>query len=449
MDQVMQKYIPGAEPAYFKTTNDAFEALRNGRVDAIMDDDAALLLFIAQNPGLRMLEPLVTQDELGVICAIDNNDLQGKLNEFIAQIKTDGTHDAMINRWLRPTGESAMPEIPEGNSGVLRFGTSGVINGFSFYKDGELVGFDVEFAGRFAAFMDMKLDIMVMDFGGLIPAVQSGKVDFAASMFTITEERKQAINFSDSYYTGGLAVGVYIPETQNQQALSFWDSLKTSIERNLILENRWMMIVDGLRVSLLITFSAFILATLLGFGVCGLRMSVNPVLKAIGSIYVTVLRGTPIVVLLMITFYIIFARTAISGVWVAVIAFGANGAAFISEIIKSAIMTIDKGQVEAARSMGFSKTGTFFTVILPQAVKVAFPVYMSEFISMFKMTSVVGYIAIVDLTKAGDIIRSRTYDAFFPLLLVALIYLLTAMVMLYILNLIIRKTDRRLRRAKR
>jgi polar amino acid transport system substrate-binding protein len=208
------------------------------------------------------------------------------------------------------------------------------------------------------------------------------------------------------------------------------------------------MLLDGLQVSLIITFFSFTFATLLGFGICGLKMSKNSILKAIGSIYVTVLRGTPIVVLLMITFYIIFARSAISGTWVAVIAFGANGAAFIGEIIRSAILTIDKGQVEAARSMGFSKVGAFFTVTLPQAVRVAFPVYMSEFISLFKMTSVVGYIAIVDLTKAGDIIRSRTYDAFFPLILVALIYLLTATLLIYILNLINRKTNKRMRRAK-
>jgi polar amino acid transport system substrate-binding protein len=186
---------------------------------------------------------------------------------------------------------------------------------------------------------------------------------------------------------------------------------------------------------------------LLGFGVCGLRMNKNPVLGAVGSLYVNILRGTPIVVLLMITFYIIFARSNISGTAVAIVAFGANGAAFIGEIIRSAILTIDKGQIEAARSMGFSKTGAFFTVTFPQAVRVAFPVYMSEFVSLFKMTSVVGYIAIVDLTKAGDIIRSRTYDAFFPLIMVALVYLITASMMIWFFNFINRKTNKRLKNA--
>jgi polar amino acid transport system substrate-binding protein len=312
-----------------------------------------------------------------------------------------------------------------------------------------VTGFDIEFAKRFAYFMDLELEIHVMDFGALIPAVQTGRVDIAASLFFITEERKQSISFSDPYYFGGAAIAVYIPDlSAAQTTTSFWQSLMTGIERNLIHEIRWRLALEGLQVSLIITFFAFTLATLLGFVVCGLRMSKNIVLRAIGSIYVAVLRGTPVVVLLMITFYIIFARSTISGVWVAVIAFGANGAAFIGEIIRSAILTIDKGQVEAARSMGCSKIGAFFIVTFPQAVRVAFPVYMSEFISLFKMTSVVGYIAIVDLTKAGDIIRSRTYDAFFPLILVALIYLLVATLMILLFSLIIRKTDKRLRRAK-
>jgi len=286
-----------------------------------------------------------------------------------------------------------------------------------------------------------------MDFTALIPSLESGRIDIIVDMMAATDERREAIDFSDPYYISGhnfLLLSADVPQTTE----SFWESLKTAFERNLIQEDRWKMVVEGLQVSLTITVFAFALATTLGFGVCGLRMSKNPVLRAIGSIYVSILRGTPIVVLLMITFYIIFARSSLSGTMVAIIAFGANGAAFIGEIIRSAISTIDKGQAEAARSMGFSKTGAFLTVTFPQAVRVAFPVYMSEFVSLFKMTSVVGYIAIIDLTKAGDIIRSRTYDAFFPLIMVALVYLIAASLMIWLLNFINRKTNKRLRRAR-
>ena len=264
-----------------------------------------------------------------------------------------------------------------------------------------------------------------------------------------TDERRLVVNFSEQYLDNPLILLKRKEGFSSIETLSFGERLKVSIERNLLLESRWKMILEGLRVSLIITFLAFILATVLGFLVCGLKMSKYKILRVIGSAYITVLRGTPIVVLLMITFYVIFAGTNLSSIIIAVIAFGTNGAAFIGEIIRSAISTVDKGQIEAARSMGFSKVGTFFTVIFPQAFRVAFPVYKSEFVSLFKMTSVVGYIAIVDLTKAGDIIRSRTYDAFFPLIMVALIYLIMASLIILLFDFINRLTDKRYQANKR
>ncbi|MCL2095534.1 MAG: ABC transporter permease subunit [Oscillospiraceae bacterium] len=449
-DQVVAEFIPGAVPAYFNDVTDAVLALRNGRINGVLTDTEEFKISGPKNPGLRILEPYFNNTDAGMLVSKEKPELLAKLNDFIALIKSDGVYDEMYDRWIG--GDETMPYIPEGNGETLIFGTSGVSDGFAYYKDGEIAGFDIEFAKRFAAHEDMKLDIIVMDFSGLIPALQSGRVDYAASCFAITEERKQSANFTDPYFTTARAIAVFDRNSDAQaggnNAGGFWNGLKTSFERNLIHEGRWKMIADGLRVSIIITIFSFALATLLGFGVCALRMSGYGVLRVIGNIYITVLRGTPVVVLLMITFYVIFARSGMNGTMVAVIAFGFNGAAFIGEIIRSAIMTIDKGQVEAARSMGFSRAGAFFTVTFPQAARVAFPVYMSEFISMFKMTSVVGYIAVVDLTKAGDIIRSRTYDAFFPLIMVALVYLTAASLMIWLFNYISRRTNKRLRRAK-
>jgi len=342
-----------------------------------------------------------------------------------------------------------MPDIPlTGENGTLSFASCAEFEPFSFFVRNEMEGFDVEIARRFAQHMGMDISTTNVDWISVIPYINSGRADFGAGLFVISDERKELINFSDPYRTGGAVLLALDPNFEETQSTPFFQNLKTSIERNLIVEDRWKLVIEGLQVSVIITICAFALATLLGFAVCGLRMSKNPILKAAGSIYVNVLRGTPIVVLLMITFYIIFARSSFSGTVIAIIAFGANGAAFIGEIIRSAIATIDKGQVEAARSMGFSKTGAFFTVTFPQAVRVAFPVYMSEFVSLFKMTSVVGYIAIIDLTKAGDIIRSRTYDAFFPLIMVALVYLIAASLMIWLFNFINRKTNKRLRRVR-
>jgi ABC-type amino acid transport system permease subunit len=177
-------------------------------------------------------------------------------------------------------------------------------------------------------------------------------------------------------------------------------------------------------------------------------MSRNILLHWISKIYIGIIRGTPMVVLLMIFYYVVFAKVDINPIIVAVIAFGLNGGAFIGEIIRSAILTVDKGQIEAARSMGFSSLGTFFIVTLPQAIRVALPVYKSEFINIMKQTAIVGYIAIVDLTKVGDIIRGRTYDAFFPLITVAVVYLITIGIFILLFNTLNKRMDKRQRRAK-
>jgi polar amino acid transport system substrate-binding protein len=320
------------------------------------------------------------------------------------------------------------------------------------------VGYSPELARRIGQKLGRRIEFVNLDFAALIPALESEKIDCIVDIMSATEERKLSINFSETYYSAGQnilkrrddAAAVITGESGTATAkISFWESLEKSFTQNLLVENRWKLIVNGLAVSLIITVFAFLLATLLGFLVCGLRMNKNPVLSAVGKLYISVLRGTPVLVLLMITFYIIFAKSSISGTLVAIIAFGLNGAAFIGEIFRSAVLTIDKGQIEAARSMGFSKVGAFFTVTLPQAARVAFPVYKSEFISMFKMTSIVGYVAIMDLTKAGDIIRSRTYDAFFPLIFVALVYLLTASLMIFIFDKIDKATNKRLRRNQK
>ena len=446
-DTILEEHIPGAKQAHFNSIPETILSLKQGKVDATFTSTALAKKFGNMYPELTLLYPPVTESEVALVFGKEHAVLRESFNIFLREIHENGVYDEMTKRWLESPEPPEMPAIENyAASGTLVFATTGNSDVYSFIQNGSPTGFEVEIALRFAAYMKMELEIILMDFPALIPAVQSGKAEFAGARFAVTEERKQAVDFSDPILKDGIVVAV----RKETAAVSpgFWQNLKVSYERNLVQESRWKMIVDGLKVSLMITIFAFALATLLGFGVCGLRMSKNKLLNAIGSLYVHVLRGTPIVVLLMIAFYVIFAKSSISGTAVAIIAFGVNGAAFIGEILRSAILTIDKGQIEAARSMGFSKAGAFFTVTLPQAVRVAFPTYMSEFVSTFKMTAVVGYIAIVDLTKAGDIIRSRTYDAFFPLIMVALVYLAAASLMIWLFNLINNKTNKRLRRAK-
>jgi polar amino acid transport system substrate-binding protein len=177
-------------------------------------------------------------------------------------------------------------------------------------------------------------------------------------------------------------------------------------------------------------------------------MSPLAVLRGPARLYIAVLRGTPIVVLLMIIFYVVFGSVDINPIVVAIIAFGMNFAAYVSEMFRAGIESIDRGQKEGGIAMGFSPLQTFAYVMFPQMVQRTLPVYKGEFISLVKMTSVVGYIAVQDLTKAGDIIRSRTFDAFFPLIMITVLYFVIAWGLMQGLQYLERRTDPKLARRK-
>ncbi|MBP3200388.1 MAG: amino acid ABC transporter permease [Lachnospiraceae bacterium] len=201
-----------------------------------------------------------------------------------------------------------------------------------------------------------------------------------------------------------------------------------SLQLNLIKDNRYMYIIDGLKNTMIITIFATLLGIFLGLIVALVRTTYDntkklKVLNAICNLYITVIRGTPVVIQLMILFFCIFTSRNVSGVMIAIIGFGINSGAYVAEVFRSGLMSIDNGQMEAGRSLGLSYLDTMKFIIIPQAFKVVLPTLGNEFIVLIKETSVAGYVAVQDLTKGGDIIRSRTYDAWTPLLIVAGIYL--------------------------
>ena len=224
--------------------------------------------------------------------------------------------------------------------------------------------------------------------------------------------------------------------------------LKSSFISNFIEDNRWRYITDGLKITLLVTVFAVLIGVVLGFLIAIVRTTHDKtgklkILNAICKVYLTVIRGTPVVVQLMIIYFIIFGSVDISKVLVAIIAFGINSGAYVAEIFRSGIMSIDNGQFEAGRSLGFNYAQTMMYIIMPQAFKNVLPTLCNEFISLLKETSVSGYIALQDLTKGGDIIRSRTYDAFMPLIAGALSYLAMVMIFTKLVSLL----ERRLRNS--
>lgn len=216
-------------------------------------------------------------------------------------------------------------------------------------------------------------------------------------------------------------------------------------------KDRWMYLLDGLKTTLLITLFAVIIGMVLGFIVAIIRSTHDKTGKMkianfICRIYLTVIRGTPVVVQLLITYFVIFGSVRISKLLVAILAFGLNSGAYVAEIVRSGIMSIDNGQFEAGSSLGLNYTKTMIYIIIPQAFKNVLPALANECIVLLKETSVSGYIALADLTKGGDIIRAATYEAFLPLFAVAFIYLIMVMILTWLVSKLewrLAKNDRR------
>lgn len=238
----------------------------------------------------------------------------------------------------------------------------------------------------------------------------------------------------------------------------WFTGLKAQFILNFIDDNRWQYLTNGLGVTLEITFFALILGLAIGILIAIIRAThdntadslqsgpgkvILDILNGICKIYLTVIRGTPVVVQLLIMYYIIFA-TSNNKIIVAVLAFGINSGAYVAEIVRSGIMSIDKGQMEAGRSLGFNYVQTMVSIIIPQAFKNVLPALANEFITLLKETSVSGYIALQDLTKGGYIIIGRTYSAFMPLIAVAIVYLILVMFFTWLVG----KLERRLRNSE-
>lgn len=237
-----------------------------------------------------------------------------------------------------------------------------------------------------------------------------------------------------------------------------FENIKNSFIKNFITDDRWLQLLKGLGVTLEITFFAALLGIVIGFIIATVRSTYDKnlagkkvrsfndlVLKffnAICNIYLTVIRGTPVVVQLMIIHFIVLAAVR-NGIYAAIVAFGINSGAYVAEIVRSGIMSVDKGQFEAGRSLGLNYVQTMWHVIFPQAFKNILPALGNEFIVLVKETSVAGYVALQDVTYVGNLIRSRTFEPFFPLITVAVIYL----VIVLILSHFQKKLERRLRNS--
>ena len=231
--------------------------------------------------------------------------------------------------------------------------------------------------------------------------------------------------------------------------MDFINYLVTAFEKTFIRESRYVMFLDGLGKTLLITIGATLLGVIIGALIAVVKTIYKQsgklkILNALCEVYTTVIRGTPVVVQLLIMYFIVFVNSTNSEL-VGILAFGINSGAYVAELMRAGINAVDIGQTEAGRSLGLSRGVTMRTIVLPQAIKNVLPAIGNEFISLLKETSVIGFLGVIDLTKAAQRVISRTADPYFPYISIALIYL----AMVCILNYFVKKLEKRLAKSDR
>lgn len=426
---------------------DAIQALKLGKIDCVVIDEQPGIEFVKQNSNIRIIDEEFSLEDYAFCVSKENTELLAQINTAIEKLQADGTIDNIIKNYIGTEEEiGAYPYVSKDvarTNGTLIIGTNAEFPPYEYYENNQITGIDMDIMRAVSDELGMDMQIEDMAFDSIIAAITSGKVNVGASGFTVTEDRKKNINFTDTYITTKQVIIV------RDGGSTGGYSLKEKLYDNFVKDNRYLYIVKGFGNTLIITLFAVMLGIVLGFLIAIVRTNHDrngelPILNAACKVYLTVIRGTPVMIQLLIIYYVILASVT-NKIVVAAIAFGLNSAAYVAEIVRSGIMSVDVGQFEAGRSLGLNYSQTMQLIILPQAIKNILPALLNEVISLLKETSISGYIGLMDLTKGGDIIRSNTYEAFLPLIAVAIIYL--AFVML--LSTFVSKLERRLRSSER
>ena len=477
----LEKKGDGTKVERYNKGADAIQALLQGKIDCMVTDEAPAKAFQRVNPSLQILPETFDASSFAICVAKDHGELKQSINHAIRILKANGVIDSIVNRHLeRGIAVAYTPKISAGklNSSAdklnsssdaphpsdvkkvgpealqklglkksLRFATNATFEPFEYYQNGKIVGIDVDVANAIGDVLGVDVEILDMEFDAIITSVQAGKADAGIAGITVTPEREKNIGFTDSYADVRQVIMVNSADAKVAEAQrGFVDKFKSCF----IDDNRYQYMLQGLGNTLIITFFAIILSVILGTLIAIVRARHErkgdwKIPNIICQLYLTIMRGTPTMVQLLIIYYVVFASADVNKIFVAVIAFGLNSAAYIAEVIRSGIMSVDNGQMEAGRSLGLSYGKTMRLIILPQAFKNVLPAMGNELITLLKETSISGYIGLIDLTKGSDIIRSITYEAMMPLGVVALVYLFLVLG----LNAGVRKLEKRLRKSER
>lgn len=429
-EELIQKRVPDTEFQYYTMPNDMILALSSGRVSAYLIEEVGFGVQKANHPELERLDE--TAGQINASCIIGNNEKQDRLlselNAFIAKCHTDGTSDYLYEYWIEdfdPINDTCDVDGFTGENGHIAVAIEGGYEPFSFVSNGKLSGYDVDFICRFSREYGYIPDFYEVPFESIAPGVETGKFDIGMNI-VVSEERNETGTLTQIYYSCPVILVILGDDDAN---LTFFRKIGNSFYKTFIREDRWKMFAQGSLETILITVCSIVMGTLIGLVVFMACRHGNRIANAITDFFLWLTHGMPTVLLLMILYYIVFGKTRMSGTWVSIIGFTLMFSCSMYDMVSVGYKAIGRGQFEASKALGYSETQSFFKIILPQAAQHFLPIYRNEIVTLIKETSVVGYIAVLDLTKISDLVRSRTYEAFFALIFTAVMYFLIAAVM--------------------
>lgn len=420
----LSKVCPNAKTVFFNEFSSIYPALQQGKIDAMITESVAYAVEKQEIPSLTAIdEPVATLDYcIGIARNSRDSTVYQQLNEFTSKLRADGTLEAMKDYWIDSYDrENASVDKSgiTGENGVLPMAMEAAFEPMCFAGEGgELFGYNIDYIYRFCREYGYEPQIVTLEYDAMTAALSSGKVTMAVGVLP-DEERSEEVLFTDPILNFDIIIVVYSGNTGN---VSFVANLIDSIRKTFVRDSRWQMFVKGAATTLMISVLSVLFGTVLGVLLYIWCMHGKRAERVVTETLCWLMSSTPTVVFLMILYYIIFGAYAISNVTVAVIGFSLIFGCGFYERIVSGVKAVGIGQEEAARAQGFSRNQTFFKILLPQAAGYFMPSYQGDVIALIQETSVVGYIAVMDLTKMSDLVRGRTYEAFFPLLVTAGIY---------------------------
>ena len=447
-----REQFPSAAIKEFNTFADVLVALKQGKVDGIMLDKPNFNSVARTDASLSCITVPAYSVEIGF--GFQKNDggnaLQAQMNAFLEKLKAAGKTDELIEKWYGETEPAETIPLDElaSNTNTLNVAIDTTRKPFVYMYEGKPVGFEIEVLYMFCKEYGYNVNISDLSFASGLAGLAAERYDLVCGGLYMTAERKESVNFSDPY----MNAEVVMAKCERSGIENFMLSLQESFEKTFVREQRWKLIVEGICTTMIISLFSVLGGTLVGFALYMLSRSkmkwLSKLTKGLAKVYSTIISGTPTLVILMILFYIVFTSPDISGILVAIVGFVLTFGSFVYEQLTLTVSGVDNGQLEAAYALGYSRNQTFFRIILPQAMRMFLPVYSGEIVGLIKATSVVGYIAVNDLTKMGDIIRGNTYEAFFPLIAVAVIYFIIIWLIIGLMGIVRKKAEPKLRKNK-